>query len=327
MGCQTSHVASVNQAASFKPGQPYTRIAGADSNIVQLQIALRKFLPENRSGPAVWLVAVMHVGDPAYYQQLQSRLDSQTVVLFEGVNAGAHKRRTTGSQPVRAKIPPPDSGTNGSAGGSFQTEMAKALGLVFQLDAINYDRPNFFNSDLSIGELQRILAEGASTNSASAPAGQSFDMLLHIMDGSSFLGALFKWGLDFISANPKLQAMARLTMIEAVGHLNGDIAEMKGLPPEMKQLLKVLIEERNEKVVKDLRFEMKTVPRSGSIAIFYGAGHMENLEKHLVNELHLRPAGEEWLEAFSLDLKKSGISPSEAETVRGLVKWQFDQMK
>jgi hypothetical protein len=330
-GCLTRRGAVVTEnqkPASFAPGQPYTRIGNPDSNTMQLQIALRKFLPAHRSGPAIWLVAVMHVGEPAYYQQLQLRLDSQSVVLYEGVNAEAHQRRAhSGRLPDKPEPVQPAPKAGQSAGASFQTDMARALGLVFQLDAIDYDRPNFLNSDLSIAELQRILAQGASSNAAPAPASQSFDMLLHIMDGSSFLGSLLKWGMDLISASPKLQALARLTMIESIGHLKGDLVDMKGLPPDMKDLLKVLIEQRNKKVLKDLQSEMKTVPRSGSIAIFYGAGHMENLEKHLVNELHLRPASEEWLNAFSLDLKKSGVTPSEAEAVRNMVKWQFDQMK
>ena len=40
------------------------------------------------------------------------------------------------------------SGTNSDY--SMQAELAHSLGLVFQLDAINYDRTNFLNSDLSI---------------------------------------------------------------------------------------------------------------------------------------------------------------------------------
>lgn len=332
-GCRSAQGLSSRENAPgkltpFSPGGSYTRIERPDSNTFQLQIAVRKFLPEHRSGPAVWLVGVMHVGDPGYYQALQSRLDSQSIVLFEGVNPEAHQRHTpSGKTQDKTAVPKAAPQGDESAGGTFQTGLAKALGLVFQLDAIDYDRTNFVNSDLSIAELQSILAKGASTNSATASGSQSFEMLLHVMDGSSFLSSLFKWGLDLIGSSPKLQGMAKLTMIEAIGNLNGDLAEMKGLPPDMTQLLKVLIEARNEKVVKDLQDGMKTVPRKGSIAVFYGAAHMENLEKHLVNELHLRPAGEEWLDAFSLDLKKSGVTASEAETVRNLVKWQFDQMK
>src|SRR5437899_12329227 len=65
--------------------QPYVRIFQADSNTVQLQIALRKFMPERGRGPAVWLTGVSHLGESNYYAALQRHLDNQTLVLFEGI--------------------------------------------------------------------------------------------------------------------------------------------------------------------------------------------------------------------------------------------------
>ncbi len=40
-----------SQAAAAPPPQPYTRIANPDTNTVQLQIALRKFVPAQHRGP------------------------------------------------------------------------------------------------------------------------------------------------------------------------------------------------------------------------------------------------------------------------------------
>ena len=39
----------------------------------------------------------------------------------------------------------------------MQSTLAHSLGLVFQLDAIDYDRANFLNSDLSIEQIQGIM--------------------------------------------------------------------------------------------------------------------------------------------------------------------------
>ena len=36
-----------------------------------------------------------HIGEAAYYQTVQNYLDARTVVLYEGINADAHKRRLT----------------------------------------------------------------------------------------------------------------------------------------------------------------------------------------------------------------------------------------
>ena len=157
---------TVCRAAEGPAPQPYTRVANPDSNTVQLQIALRKFVPAQGAGPAIWLAGVMHVGEPAYYHALQEFLDAQTVVLYEGINPGAHPHHVgdgtaagaTGAGDGRDRSPPTAAGTNSDY--SMQSALARCLGLVFQLEAIDYDRTNFLNSDLSIRQIQRIMAGG-----------------------------------------------------------------------------------------------------------------------------------------------------------------------
>src|SRR4051812_39202732 len=61
------------------PPAPYTRIARPDANTVQLQIAVRKFVPSHHRGPVVWLAGTSHIGDPDYYHALQKQLDAQTL--------------------------------------------------------------------------------------------------------------------------------------------------------------------------------------------------------------------------------------------------------
>jgi hypothetical protein len=211
----------------------------------------------------------------------------------------------------------------------MQSTLARSLGLVFQLEAIDYDRTNFLNSDLSILQIQTIMAGGRPRAAPGQEGGTNapFEVLLQIMDGSSLLGSLFKMGMQLIAASPEMQAVAKLTLIEAVGRLKGDLSDVQGLPPDWKQLIKVLIEARNQNLMADLKAELKKAPASGSIAVFYGAGHMDDLEKRVTGDLHYLPADEIWLTAFSVNLRKSGISPAEALIIRNLVKSQLDQMQ
>ena len=116
-------------------------------------------------------------------------------------------------------------------------------------------------------------------------------------------------------------------MIEAVGRLQGDLTDIQGLPPDWKHLIQVLIEARNEHLLSDLRTELKKIPSSGSIAVFYGAGHMDDLEKRVTGELHYRPAEEKWMTAFAVDLDKSGISPFAAGWLRSFVREEMEQMQ
>ena len=173
---------------------------------------------------------------------------------------------------------------------------------------------------MSDGRLPVMPGQPGATNGA-------FDVLLQIMDGSSFLGSLVKVGLGFVAASPEIQAVAKLTLIQAIGQLKGDLSEVQGLPPEWKKLIKVLIEARNRNLVSDLKEELKKIPASGSISVFYGAGHMDDLEKRITGDLHYQPVEDIWLPAFSVDLRKSGISPTEAEWMRKLVDSQMAEMQ
>ena len=280
-----------SNAADLPAPQAYTRIASPDTNTSQLQIAARKFVPEHDAGPVIWLAGVMHVGEPQYYQALQHFLETQTVVLYEGVNPDAHPHHVGDAPKAVTNSPPPaQTETDTNTGYSMQSTLARSLGLVFQLEAIDYNRTNFLNSDLSVAQIQQIMTAGMrpALPGEEAATNVTFDTLLHIMDGSSFLGSLFKWGMEFVAASPKLQAVAKLTLIEAVGRLKGDLSDVQGMPADWKHLIKVLIEARNQHLVSDLRSELKKIPASGSIAVFYGAAHMDDMEKRITGGLHYR---------------------------------------
>ena len=325
---------------SLPEPQPYIRIIHPDSNTLELQIAVRRFVPIAGPGPTYWLAGTSHIGESNYYRTLQKQLDAQTIVLYEGVNSDAHPRHVLkpGATPAISSPPPEvsagsetNTGSETNAGYSMQSALASALGLVFQLDAIDYDRTNFLNSDLSVLQIQRLLLNDPDAQPA-APgekgrSSPSFDALLQIMDGSSFLGSIAKWGVQMIGADPQLQATTKFMLIEALGGMKGDFSEMRGLPPDMQNLLKVLIEARNQNVVDDLKTESATLPPTGSIAIFYGTGHMPNLEKRITRELHYRPDGDVWFTAFSVDMRKTGLSPAEIEWMRNLLRAQLEQLQ
>src|SRR6185436_16469319 len=151
----------------------------------------------------------------------------------------------------------------------------------------------------------------------------SFQALLSAMDGRSALGVLLKGIMQFIGNSPKLQAMTKITLIETLGAMKGDPSRMKGMPEEMKQLMDVLIRERNKTVLEDLRFELKRASRGASIAVFYGAGHLNDLETRLRKELNYRPAGETWLPAFSVNAARAGISNFEMNFLRSMIRSQL----
>lgn len=311
-GCSTAG----KRAAAVQPAatpEPYLRLTNSDPNLVQLQIAVRCFVPARGSGPAIWLMGVSHIGETNYYAALQHRLDSQTTVLFEGI---AEHPSAPAAQPGPAAPRAP------SPRASLQTEMATSLGLVFQLEALNYDDPRFRNSDLSVQELREILAAHPE-KPGEAGASRGFENLLQMMQGGTFWDTLLRGALHFIGSNPRLQAMGKLTLMEALNQIGGDPSQMAGLPPELKQLLDLLIQKRNDKVLADLKAEVARRHSGDSIAVLYGIGHMSDLEQRLRQQLAYRPAQELWLTALEVNLAQSGISPAEHALMRTIIKQQL----
>ena len=304
----STNVAGVSAAAPL----PYMRVSRLDSDTVALDIALRRFVSTKTPGTMIWLAGASHLGESNYYAALQMFLDAQPVVLFEGIGAGSKKLR-------------PES----PGDGGIQNTLASSLGLSFQLNAIDYDRPHFRNSDLTLAGLERLFAGGSFTNGGSGGgrrtdrSAEQFGELLGIMDGSSMLGMLLHAGVKFLGSTPKLRAMTKLILIETLGELKSDIAQMKGAPPEIQKLLAVIIQERNKVVIDDLRKEISRAPPPASLAVFYGAGHMADFEKRLGSELGYRPAGEVWLRAMSVNTRQAGLSESELGAMRSLIQWQM----
>ena len=60
-----------------------------------------------------------------------------------------------------------------------------------------------------------------------------------------------------------------------------------------------LITERNKVALKKLGEQIAGGKKK--IAIFYGAGHMGDIEKHLLADFHLHRSQEQWLTAWKID--------------------------
>lgn len=306
---------------------PYIRAAHGPDGTAELEVALRAFKPARGRGPTVWLVGVTHLGTAEYYARLQRFLDAQGLVLFEGVGA------TNKSFALQRE-----------AGFNLQAALAKALGLEFQLHAIDYTPQHFQNSDLSVAELARIFSNAPpgtpdTPGTPSLPGtpggeprsgqggGAEFDHLLAAMQGTGFLGALARVTVALLEASPRLQAAAQIVLLEVLSGLPNDLPQMPGLPPGFQNLLRVLIEERNEKVVEDVRHALDAKQPPRSIAIFYGAGHMTDLEARLRSTLGYRPAVERWMTALAVNPERSGLSARQLDLVRSWVRSRMGELQ
>lgn len=300
-------------ADSAAPAPVYLRRTADTNGVIALQVAARELVPAGRRRPPVWLVGVIHLGTADYYAQLQEFLDQRSLVLFEGIGADQGDFKLQDDE------------------FSLQDQLASALGLAFQLDAINYQRPTFRNSDLGYEELVRLFGgepgggvpEEAAGVSQTAAGGAEFNVLMQMMRGEGFFGGIARFGVSALASSPRLQATMKVMLIEMMGGLPANLAEIAGMPDGMKQLMDNLIKARNDVVVRDLRRELRQRRRPQTIAIFYGAGHMADLEERLCRELRLHPGQEQWFTALSINPTAEGLSSFEVGMARSMSRLQL----
>lgn len=328
--CQSPRV----QKAPPAPPQPYMRVTHDNNGAASLDIVIREFHAPKKKMPVIYLVGVSHIGDEAYYQNVQNRLEAMDLVLFEGVRASEERAK---ARPHDPNGPPPRKMPKREAGEySLQAELAKSLGLSFQLDAIDYERPHFLNSDMTITQIAEVLnpgkkivppGSGVPLKPEPDSGAEQFQNLMSAMDGSSFMGGVIQMGVKLIGSSTKLQTLVKLSFIEMLGSLEGDISRLEMPSPGLKELMQVLIEKRNQTVMNDLQAAIAEKNPPKSIAIFYGAAHMPDMETRLETEFGYRPVKDEWLQAFDVNPEKAGVTPAEVQLIKGVVDWQLKMLK
>jgi len=205
--------------------------------------------------------------------------------------------------------------TDAEKGGDpgIQRRLAKALGLIFQLDAMNEDGSNFRNVDMSIDEIEDAIAK----------EGGDASFLFSMLQGSGFMAGVMKFGLGIIERSPMMQAMAKLTLMETMktvgeqGMMNNPA--MRG---NMAAIFDVIVKKRNQVVIDALKDTLKEdrYGAGSTIAIIYGAGHLHDLERRLVEQCHYKAIGRFWVPAMQVDLQKSGLTKEQVKMIRSMVK-------
>ncbi|MCX8107722.1 MAG: hypothetical protein N3G20_02850 [Verrucomicrobiae bacterium] len=286
------------------------RVSTNHDGTVGLQVAVRCYGAARPSGCKIWLIGVTHIGAEDYYAQIQRLLDAQDLVLYEGVGVGQNRFNDF----LRD--------TN-----QLQRALARVLGLQYQLDALDYAKPHYRNSDLALEDIQRILAsqEVSGARAVPSPAGtHEFGLLIQVIEGRGLGGALARFAVGMIGASPRLRALMTVSIIELLGRMPPGVTNAPELPDGMQAIVKVLVEERNKRVIADLGTVLRRRPAPRSVAIIYGAMHMPDLERRLLERVPCKLLGETWLMAFSIDPRQYGISEVELGLARKFVRRQLE---
>ncbi len=270
------------------------QVAATASDVDKLQTAVARF---QRGDTIVDLIAAVHLADKEYFDRLNFLLRTYNVVLYEMVG---------GRFPAKAAQNP-----KGELSGvrSVQQMSTQILDLEFQLDNINYRMPNFVHADVTMAQYQRLKKE-KNQNMATLlgrviKIAESGD-LAGIPAGEAAAG-------DFLTS-----LLAALSSGDSVA-LKRQLAPILSEAESMVALIEgeegtVLISERNKVVIAKLKETLvKRSGQKGKIAIFYGAGHMPDLENRLIAE-GFEKKKSVWIDAWNLAVKPVDPSAPPATT-------------
>lgn len=266
---QTSTAPSPPAASPAAEGMDYIRYVEESGVSSRLQTAVVRF---QKGRTIVDLVGVVHLGDAAYFENLNALLKGYDAVLYEMV--GGKYSPETGAD---LEVDPEAAPEMGSVR-QLQQLARSFLGLEFQLDGIDYSARNFVHADVGWVEFNTLM-QARNQNFATL-----FSRALTLAEEGDVAG---------VPNDEKVMEAMMKRIFSAI--MTGNSNELKRsvapLISESESFITqlegddgtVLISERN-RVAMEVLTEEREVRGGGKFAIFYGAGHMPDLEKRLLAE-------------------------------------------
>jgi hypothetical protein len=282
---------SSNATAAVKDpklGQDWVRLEYDDDHkLIGMQTAIVRYAAKQGAGAAsapaatVDLIGAVHIGDIAYYRQLNKQFKQYDALLYELVAPeGTIVQRGHGT-------------SNAHPIGALQNAIKSLLELDHQLEQVDYTRPNFVHADMSPdqfvqamrdrneGFLQmyfRLVGQAMAHQSEMTANGQSMDLEL--------FSALFA------QDRPRRLKMALAKQLAEMESLMTSLGGEEGT---------VIITDRNKMALKVLRKQLDAGKRK--LGIFYGAGHLNDMDERLRKEFGLEPMSVTWVTAWNLAAK------------------------
>ena len=267
-----------NSVNPEKERTKFLRLKKDGDKPVALQVANARYIPINGipNDMHVDLISAVHIADKSYYQHLNKIFKNYDVVLYELV---AEEGTRVGTQKA---------GEGKSLLSTIQQGMKNVLGLTFQLEEVDYSSKNFVHADISADDFKNSMEE----------KGESF-----------FSMFLNMWLVSMQQQATNPDAVSDMDLMVAMFSQNRErdlkivaAKQFMQMDPVMDAIEgdegSTIITARNLKALKVLRQEMEKGHKK--IAIFYGAAHMQEMEKVLMTEFKFKPAQVDWVDAWDL---------------------------
>jgi len=251
-----------------------------------METAVVRYISADRPGVVVDLVGAIHIADKSYYDELNKLFETYEVVLYELV------------APEGTRIPKEGRpGNNAHPIGALQNGMGAMLELEHQLDRVDYTKQNLVHADMSPEEFAKSMTD----------RGESImQMFLRLM-GQGMVQQAAQQQKEGGGGSTDLNLLMALFSRDRAHKLKTLFADQfENMEAQMLMFDgpegSTIITERNRKAFEVLDKQLKEGKKN--VAVFYGAGHLPDMEKRLGADFGLKREGEKWLTAWSLERKK-----------------------
>ena len=264
------------EAPAKKAGSDYLRFHD-HARGAALQVGIIT-LQHKESGAKVDLFGAVHIGDAEYYRTLNKDFKKYDSVLYEMV------------KPKDLDPGKLNQGRKQSSVSFLQRFMKTQLDLAYQLDEVDYGPKNFVHADMTdkqFAERQKVRGEGM------------FQLMMRMMREDMARQKGGKGAAD-ISVGELMRALFSPSRAVDLKYLLArQFNELERLTAGLDgKEGSVILTERNTVALNVLDKELKAGRKN--LAIFYGAAHMPDIEKRMVEKMGFERKGTRWLTAWDL---------------------------
>jgi len=282
-------------AGATKPS--FLRLARDDNDApVSMETAIVRYKAdgEDKRGLTIDLIGAVHIGEKSYYDNLNKEFEQYEVLLYELV------------APEGTRVPKGGGSGSGHPVALMQNGMKDMLELEHQLHHIDYHKDNFIHADMSPDDFSKSMAD----------RGESIWTMVFRMMGQQLAQQNKRTDRApeadlFMALFDKNRALSlKRVMAEQFEDLEGAMSAFEGPGGS------TLISERNKVALKVLSEQIAAGKKR--IGIFYGAGHMPDMEERLTKDFGMHRDTQRWLVAWDLRGKaKRDADPKPAKPEAG----------
>ncbi|HVT88881.1 MAG TPA: hypothetical protein VHD56_08525 [Tepidisphaeraceae bacterium] len=282
-------------AQTTQESSRFLRFVPDDNNGGVLEASVVTY--RNAAGQTVDLIAAVHVADKSFYRDLNKSFEQYDALLYEMVKP---KDMSPAERTSRGPAGLKDLSRPMGWVGVLQQFMKNTLELSFQLEEIDYSKPNFVHADLDLETFQKMQAD----------RGESilmlmFQQIIREMTREQQPGMAEPDGFTLLYAlqAPDRGRQLKLVIGRQFNQMEDMMADLGGPGGT------VLLTERNRAALATLRKRLDAGDKK--VGIFYGAGHLKEMEKDLIGLMGFKQVGEpHWRVAWDMRIKSPATQPT-----------------